>query len=86
MVYSSQMAVEQASKAVLLVLGVGYPRGHDVSAALRMVPGVKGVPGWFKSMVDGLAGYGMKLVWTPSTLGITPRRLTREQRGMLRRV
>ncbi len=55
-VYSSQTAVEQASKAVLLALGVGYPRGHDVSAALRMVPGVKGVPGWFKYMVDGVAG------------------------------
>jgi len=30
-VYSGQMAVEQASKAVLFALGVDFPRQHDVS-------------------------------------------------------
>lgn len=70
-VYSSQMAVEQASKSVLIALGIEYPREHDVSAVFKQIPRIKNVPKWFSSMIPqlaeniselaelrGLAGYG----------------------------
>ncbi|MBS7637946.1 HEPN domain-containing protein [Candidatus Bathyarchaeota archaeon] len=70
-VYSSQMAVEQASKAVLIALGVEYPKEHDVSTAFKEISRIKGVPEWFVKIIDdlacniselaelrGLAGYG----------------------------
>ncbi|MEM1569831.1 MAG: HEPN domain-containing protein [Candidatus Bathyarchaeia archaeon] len=70
-VYSSQMAVEQVSKAVLIALGIEYPREHDVSAAFKRISKVENVPTWFLSIIDelatniselaelrGLAGYG----------------------------
>jgi len=70
-VYSSQMAVEHASKAVLIALGIEYPKGHDVSAVFKQVSRIENVPGWFSSIVPelanniselaelrGLAGYG----------------------------
>ncbi|MBS7617280.1 HEPN domain-containing protein, partial [Candidatus Bathyarchaeota archaeon] len=70
-VYSSQMAVEQVSKAVLIALGIEYPREHDVSAIFRRISKIEGVPTWFLSILDelttniselaelrGLAGYG----------------------------
>lgn len=55
-VYSSQMTVEQASKAVLIALGVEYPRAHDVSAAFKQISKMRGVPRWFLSMLRELAG------------------------------
>ena len=70
-VYCSQMAVEQASKAVLIALGIDYPREHDVSVAFKKISEIAGIPGWFKAILDelaenistlaqlrGLAGYG----------------------------
>jgi HEPN domain-containing protein len=70
-VYSSQMAVEQASKAVLIALGIDYPKEHDVSIVFKQISEVENVPGWFTSMISelasiiselaelrGLAGYG----------------------------
>lgn len=70
-VYSSQMAVEQASKAVLIALGIEYPREHDVSAVFKRISRIENVPEWFSSIVPelanniselaelrGLAGYG----------------------------
>ncbi len=70
-VYSSQMAIEQASKAVLIALGMEYPREHDVSAIFKRISKVEGIPTWFLSILDelatniselaelrGLAGYG----------------------------
>lgn len=70
-VYSSQMAVEHASKAVLIAFGIEYPREHDVSFVFKQISRVKGVPEWFLSIMDelveniselaelrGLAGYG----------------------------
>ena len=70
-VYSSQMTVEQASRAVLIALGIEYPRVHDVSAAFKQISKIRDVPRWFSSMLDelveniselaelrGLAGYG----------------------------
>lgn len=70
-VYSSQMAVEQASKAVLIAFGIEYPKEHDVSLVFKQLLGVEGIPRWFESMIPelaniiselaelrGLAGYG----------------------------
>jgi len=70
-VYSSQMAVEHASKAVLIALGIEYPREHDVSAVFKRASRIENVPEWFSSIVPelanniselaelrGLAGYG----------------------------
>ena len=70
-VYCSQMAVEQSSKAVLIALGIDYPREHDVSMAFKKISEIDGIPGWFTAILDelaenistlaqlrGLAGYG----------------------------
>ena len=54
-VYSSQMTVEQASKAVLIAFGVEYPRAHDVSPAFKRISEMRGVPQWFLSMLRRLA-------------------------------
>jgi len=45
-VFSSQMAVEVSSKAVLLAMGIDFPKQHDVSAVFREVA-EKSVPKWF---------------------------------------
>jgi HEPN domain-containing protein len=73
-VYSSQMAVEQSVKAVLFVLGVDYPKEHDVSDVFLKVVSEKKLPPWFKDQSPliadviaelaeqrGLAGYGFEL-------------------------
>jgi len=70
-VYSSQMAVEQVSKAVLIALGIEYPREHDVSIVFKRISRIEGIPTWFLSIINelasniselaelrGLAGYG----------------------------
>ncbi len=70
-VYSSQMAVEQASKGVLVALGIEYPREHDVSDLFVKLAGRKDIPAWFRALAPelsrniaelaelrGLAGYG----------------------------
>jgi len=70
-VYSSQMAVEQASKAVLIALGIEYPKEHDVSVVFKQIQEIENIPAWFVSMIPelaniiselaelrGLAGYG----------------------------
>ncbi len=70
-VYSSQMAVEQASKSVLIALGIEYPKEHDVSTVFKQVSRIRNIPEWFSSMIPqlaeniselaelrGLAGYG----------------------------
>jgi len=69
--YCAQMCVEQASKAVLVLLGVEYPKVHDVSDVLRAVEGK--MPKWFKEKLNqmcfiltdlakrrSLAGYGFE--------------------------
>jgi HEPN domain-containing protein len=55
-VYSSQMTVEQASKAVLIALGIEYPRAHDVSAAFKQISKIRDVPRWFSPILQELAG------------------------------
>ena len=70
-VYSSQMTVEQSSKAVLIALGIEFPKEHDVSIAFKQISNKKNIPSWFLSMLNelvnniselaelrGLAGYG----------------------------
>jgi len=70
-VYCSQMAVEQASKAVLIALGIDYPREHDVSMVFKKISEIENIPEWFTAILDelaenistlaqlrGLAGYG----------------------------
>jgi HEPN domain-containing protein len=70
-VYCAQMCTEHASKAVLSLLGVEYPKAHDVSDALMAVK--SRMPGWFRRKLDeicralvdlagrrGLAGYGFE--------------------------
>jgi HEPN domain-containing protein len=70
-VYSSQMAVEQASKAVLIALGIEYPKEHDVSVVFKQIREMENIPVWFASIIPelaniiselaelrGLAGYG----------------------------
>jgi len=72
-VYSAQMAVEQASKAVLFALGVDFPRQHDVSGVLIDMMDREDLPGDFRGEIPqiaaairelaeqrGLAGYGFE--------------------------
>ncbi len=72
-VYSSQMAVEHSAKAVLISLGIDFPKEHDVSDALLQIQEISHLPQWFReelsSIADivaelaeqrGLAGYGFE--------------------------
>ncbi|MEM2896965.1 MAG: HEPN domain-containing protein [Candidatus Bathyarchaeia archaeon] len=70
-VYSAQMCVEQSAKAILLLLGIDYPKEHDVSDVFSELAQRSDIPDWFKENVPfiskhiavlaelrGLAGYG----------------------------
>ena len=70
-VYCAQMCAEQASKAALTILGIEYPKVHDVSKAMKAVE--TKLPKWFKERLDqicfiltdlaerrGQAGYGFE--------------------------
>jgi len=46
-VFSSQMAIEVSSKAVLLTMGVDFPKQHDVSSVFRELAKNRAVPRWF---------------------------------------
>lgn len=72
-VYSSQMSVEHSSKAVLIALGMEYPKEHDVSIVFKQILNLKNIPQWFMDIVNelseniselaelrGLAGYGFE--------------------------
>jgi len=72
-VYSSQMAIEQSAKAVLIALGMDFPKEHDVSIAFEILAKRSDVPEWFRRKVPeivkavaelaeirGLAGYGFE--------------------------
>ncbi len=54
-VYSAQMSVEQSVKAVLLVLGIDFPREHDVSPILLRLRRRTGIPGWFRDELEPMA-------------------------------
>ena len=72
-VFSSQMAVEQSAKAVLIALGIDFPKEHDVSIVFEDLAKRLDMPEWFRSKVPeivkavaelaemrGLAGYGFE--------------------------
>jgi HEPN domain-containing protein len=72
-VYASQMAVEQSAKAVLIALGIDFPKEHDVSIAFEELAKRLDIPEWFRRKVPGivravaelaemrgLAGYGFE--------------------------
>jgi len=72
-VYSSQMAVEQSAKAVLIALGIDFPKEHDVSIVFEELAKRLDIPEWFRRKVPeivkvvaelaemrGLAGYGFE--------------------------
>jgi len=72
-VYSSQMAVEQSAKAVLIALGIDFPKEHDVSIVFEELAKRLDIPDWFRRKVPeiveavaelaevrGLAGYGFE--------------------------
>ena len=72
-VYSSQMAVEQSAKAVLIALGIDFPKEHDVSIVFEDLAKRLDMPEWFRRKVPeigkavaelaeirGLAGYGFE--------------------------
>jgi HEPN domain-containing protein len=48
-IFSSQMAVEVSSKAVLLALGIDFPKQHDVSSVFTDSLKDREVPSWFKT-------------------------------------
>lgn len=72
-VYCSQMAVEQATKSILISLAIDFPREHDISEVFAQLAQRKDLPKWFRDQVDsisntiaelaelrGLAGYGFE--------------------------
>jgi HEPN domain-containing protein len=72
-VYSSQMAVEQSAKAVLIAIGTDFPKEHDVSIVFEDLAKRIDIPGSFRSKIPeiakaiaelaeirGLAGYGFE--------------------------
>ena len=72
-VYSSQMAVEQSARAVLIALGIDFPKEHDISIGFETLAKRSDIPEWFRSKVPeivkavaelaemrGLAGYGFE--------------------------
>lgn len=72
-VYCSQMAVEQSTKAILMLLGIDYPKEHDVSSVFMQLTDREDIPRWFKNKIApisdttaelaelrGLAGYGFE--------------------------
>ena len=72
-VYSSQMAVEQSAKAVLIALGIDFPKEHDVSIVFEALSKRIDISEWFRRKVPeiakaiaelaeirGLAGYGFE--------------------------
>jgi HEPN domain-containing protein len=67
----SQETVELSVKAALRLLGIEYPRKHDVSDVLDQIVGLEALPGYFReavpfvqevvrrlAMVRGIAMYG----------------------------
>lgn len=72
-VYSSQMAVEHSAKAVLISLGIDFPKEHDVSDVFLQIQEISNLPQWFREEIGliadivaelaeqrGLAGYGFE--------------------------
>ncbi|MEM1523581.1 MAG: HEPN domain-containing protein [Thermofilaceae archaeon] len=54
-VYASQMAVEHSAKGVLIAFGIEFPKVHDVSSVLRLLPSRRELPRWFTSQLEEFA-------------------------------
>lgn len=54
-VYASQMATEHSVKAILIALGIEYPKVHDVSGIFRPLEGREDLPEWFREMIPEIA-------------------------------
>jgi HEPN domain-containing protein len=50
-IFSLQMSVEQALKAILILFGIEYPKKHDVSTIYVELK-QKQIPEWFKEKID----------------------------------
>ncbi len=50
-IYSYQMSVEQALKAILILYGIEYPRKHDISKVYINLE-KKDIPKWFIDKID----------------------------------
>lgn len=50
-IYSLQMSIEQALKAILILFGIEYPKKHDVSTIYVEIK-QKQIPEWFKEKID----------------------------------
>ena len=50
-IYSLQMSVEQALKAILILFGIEYPKKHDVSTIYVELK-QKQIPEWFKEKIN----------------------------------
>jgi len=72
-VYCSQMAVENATKAILISLAIDFPHSHDTSDVFTVLAKRDDIPKWFRDEVEsisdiiaelaelrGLAGYGFE--------------------------
>ena len=53
-VYSLEMSVEQALKAMLILFGIEYPKKHDISNIYIELK-EKQIPDWFKDKIDNQA-------------------------------
>ncbi len=61
MVYCSQMTAEHSAKAILLAIGLHFPKQHDVSDALLRLAGRKEIPDWFGDHITGISNVVTRL-------------------------
>lgn len=54
-VYAAQMCSEHAAKAILISMGIEFPKRHDVSGVFATLSERAGLPAWFTSKVDATA-------------------------------
>ncbi|MEM0459851.1 MAG: HEPN domain-containing protein [Thermofilaceae archaeon] len=68
-VYASQMAVEHSAKGVLIALGIEFPKVHDVSPVLRLLPPGESCP---LEPLELEAEQDVALVWGSTTPHFNP--------------
>ena len=57
----AQECVELALKAVLRLVGIEYPREHEISAVLMEISEKKNLPGWFTSALPEISRVSKRL-------------------------
>ncbi|MFQ6106353.1 MAG: HEPN domain-containing protein [Thermoplasmata archaeon] len=55
-VFSAQMCSEHAAKAVLILLGIDFPKQHDVSDVFFTLKARRDLPPDFREQVEGICG------------------------------